>query len=191
VRLALTVSVPLIVAVALAASVMLTLVPSVRESPLATVKSVPALPPSVNVMLVVWASVIVPWEIVSELYETLAGIVENVIVPAVLKTISSPVTGAVPPQFEAVVQFFPVPVPPAHVLVAALTVDAPISVTRAMLMKERTNVVTDFFIVAPEGNDNAGSNTFSRIVSFLLCVSRDDLRAVALQGICCAKAGGK
>ena len=43
----------------------------------------------------------------------------NVIIPAVLKITSSPVAGTVPPQFEAKVQSFSVPVPPAQVTVAA------------------------------------------------------------------------
>jgi hypothetical protein len=70
---------------------------------------------------------------VSALYETLLGIVENVIVPAVLNTILSPATGAVPPQFEAVVQFLPVPVPPAQVLVADAAICALVSSTMSAI----------------------------------------------------------
>jgi hypothetical protein len=84
---------------------------------------------------------------VSELYETLLGIVENVIVPAVLNTISSPVVGAVPPQFEEVVQFKLVPVPPAQVLVAAVAIGALASTTiSATTTKEILNRVFIFLL---------------------------------------------
>jgi hypothetical protein len=102
--------------------VMLTLVPIINEALLATVKSVPALPPSVKVLdAPVPIMVTVPADMVKELNEKLApGPVVKVKVPAVLKTTSSPVTGAVPPlQFAGVVQFKVAPAPAVQVFTAA------------------------------------------------------------------------